>query len=426
MKKLSGIVLALILTLSITAPASANQEGPVLPEQACITVSAYYPGALSYFPEVLVSGGTDIDGTYPGWCLDADRNIYPDFKYCMTSVYSSYGTLPDGLVEQPGNMDQLNWVLNQGYTGQPSPSGGVYTYGDVQAAVWMIVDDGIPYNTISLEPWSQERADEIVASAYAGGEGYQPGCGDSLWIIIAPVYGQAVIIPLEIDCPVECGECEGGITSLTLQYNGAAPVDVTVTKKKGDDILFHDAEVNPGELFTVTNPADKHGKLGPEIKIFVNGEEYTRIHTSCSQPIGIGMVFGDFEIAGGESKDGGELCPLPPVVEGECAECKGGVTELILQYNGAAPVDVTVMKKKGNDILFHDAEVNPGELFTVTNPADKHGKLGPEIKIFVNGEEYTRVHTSCSQPIGIGMVFGDFEIAGGESKDGGVLAIIPE
>ena len=123
-------------------------------------------------------------------------------------------------------------------------------------------------------------------------------------------YGSASVEVTVIPCapPVECGPCEGGVTSLTLQYNGAGSSDVVVKAKKKDVILFDDT-VGPGEMFTVIG-ADKHGKLGPEIKIFVDGEKYTKIHTSCSQPIGIGMVFGDFEIVGGESLKGGALCPI--------------------------------------------------------------------------------------------------------------------
>lgn len=174
---------------------------PTLPAKAYMTVSAPYPDAPSYLPEILVSGGTELDGTYPGWCLDADKIIVSGVTYYNTTVHSSYAALPEGMVEQPGNMDLLNWVLNQEYVGQPSPSGGVYTYGDVQAAIWLLVDNGLPRNTTSLGSWSQERTDEIVAAAYASGEGFIPGCGDSIWIIIAPVINiQPIVIPLQIAC----------------------------------------------------------------------------------------------------------------------------------------------------------------------------------------------------------------------------------
>ena len=48
--------------------------------------------------------------------------------------------------------------------------------------------------------------------------------------------------------------------------------------------------------------------MGPFIEIWVNGVLATSIHTSCSEPIGPGLVSGDFEVVDGESLFGG---PLP-------------------------------------------------------------------------------------------------------------------
>ena len=55
---------------------------------------------------------------------------------------------------------------------------------------------------------------------------------------------------------------------------------------------------------------DKKGTLGTEIKICVDGELNTKIHTSCSKPIGPGLVSGDFKVIEGYSKEGGKLPPL--------------------------------------------------------------------------------------------------------------------
>jgi len=104
-----------------------------------------------------------------------------------------------------------------------------------------------------------------------------------------------------------CGECRGGVTELTLRYNGAtADAHVQVLQKKGE--VAFDGIVQPGETFTF-NGIDKDGKLGTEITITINGQVNTTLHTSCSKPIGPGMTSGDFEIVVGRSKDGGPLCP---------------------------------------------------------------------------------------------------------------------
>jgi len=188
-----------------------------------------------------------------------------------------------------------NWVLTDHYTNQ-------LNIGSTWLVTWVYLDEDYYGNPLDIN-----ENDDIEVMLCATGD---------MWLYFASDMGQVAFDWIELWGeealpPVECGPCDGGVTSLTLQYNGTTPDDdtpvyVEVKKKKGDEILF-DGWVAPTEMFTVTNEADKHGKLGSEIKIYVNGEEYTKIHTSCSQPIGIGMVFGDFEIVGGESLKGGTL-----------------------------------------------------------------------------------------------------------------------
>ena len=106
----------------------------------------------------------------------------------------------------------------------------------------------------------------------------------------------------------ECAECDGKVTQLTLSYNGSV-VDALIRveqKGKNGGVVFEDI-VQPGAEFTFSG-IDKNGTLGTEISIYIGGTLNTKIHTSCSQPIGIGMVFGDFEIVAGESLKGGAFC----------------------------------------------------------------------------------------------------------------------
>ena len=102
-----------------------------------------------------------------------------------------------------------------------------------------------------------------------------------------------------------CSECEGGVISLTLQYNGVNAADIMVKTKKDDVVLFH-GNVPAGGQFTFIG-AGKDDKMGPEIIILVDGAVNASIHTSCSQPIGPGLVAGDFEVVAGVSLKGGEL-----------------------------------------------------------------------------------------------------------------------
>jgi hypothetical protein len=183
-----------------------------------------------------------------------------------------------------------------------------------------------------------------------------------------------------------------------------------------------DGTVQPGETFTFSG-TEPDGKLGSEITIEVNGQVNTKLHTSCSKPIGPGLVSGDFEVVAGRSKDGGPLCPLPgPDVP--CGGCRGGVTSLTLRYNGStANAHIQVFQKK--DRIVFDGTVQPGETFTFSG-TEPDGKLGSEITIEVNGQVNTKLHTSCSKPIGPGLVSGDFEVVAGRSKDGGPLCPMAE
>ena len=161
-----------------------------LPDQ--VTIVLAFPGGDSYF-NVTISGGTIIDGVFDGFCIDTDHSISPGTTY-IANVYSSYETLPMGLVEFPENLDLVNYILNQNWYGQTSPSGGTYTYGDIQRAIWALIEDN--QSTAGIGPWSQARVDEILADAYANGEGFIPGCGEYIAIVLAPIGGQQPLIVL--------------------------------------------------------------------------------------------------------------------------------------------------------------------------------------------------------------------------------------
>ena len=107
---------------------------------------------------------------------------------------------------------------------------------------------------------------------------------------------------------IECNNCEGRITSLTLRYEGETETAVKVIQQKGDNAF--EQSVAPEEEFEFYGTED--ATLGTEISIYTDDMLNVTIHTSCSQPIGTGMKFGDFVIVEGYSKEGGPLGP------GEC------------------------------------------------------------------------------------------------------------
>ena len=229
--------------------------------------------------------------------------------------------------------------------------------------------------------------------------------------------------PILVDSPVSedcstfqaCKPCKGKVTQLTMQYRGSETAYIAVDQSKVKSSIF-EGFVQPGDTFTV-NGQDK-GTLGTEISVYVDVEDLdttiTKIHTSCSQPIGPGMAFGDFLVLEGYSKDGGLLCPQEP--SDNCA-CEGKVTVLEFQILDP-PHSIQVFQK--SIPLTLDYKDNDPTRFTIKG-IDKNGTMGTEIVIVVDGVAIN-LHTSCSRPIGIGMPVGDYlVITDGYSLTGGKL-----
>ena len=114
----------------------------------------------------------------------------------------------------------------------------------------------------------------------------------------------------------ECGVCLGKVTRLTLRYLGTTTdAQIQVFAKKGMLVeeVFNGVVQPDGSFELVGLPTGTpgfSGTLGTEIEIFVDGVSQTVIHTSCSLPVGPGLISGDFEVMAGFSQQGGALCPV--------------------------------------------------------------------------------------------------------------------
>ena len=276
---------------------------PTLPElvRACTTAK---PGTESYFLVDIASGdlaGVDI----PTWCVDVDKTLGVE---CFDAkVYSSYGSFPLDEFENPGNFDLVNWILNQNFISQG------YTFGHIQWAIWELIDDkncvscsfltNPRDNWLITDPNDVVKGQEIVDAAKAAGDGFEPGAGQNLAIILIPTDDtkQSIIIPYPLECEPEipCEPCDGKVTKLTLQNNGSDAL-IRVAQKKDDVTVFED-NVTSGASFSFSG-TDKNGTLGTEIIIYVDGVEHARIHTSCSQPIGPGLISGILMFLDGKSQ----------------------------------------------------------------------------------------------------------------------------
>jgi Ca2+-binding RTX toxin-like protein len=146
-------------------------------------------GSDSYFDVNIINGGFLTGSDYDAWCVDADTLISMNQVYTGL-VYSSYDTIPSGLVERPENLDLVNWILNQDFVSKG------YSKNDVKLAIWDLVE--------SDRPTSDIKAKEIVDQAIKEGEGYTPTPEGKIGLIINPIdnignnIAQVIITPIPI------------------------------------------------------------------------------------------------------------------------------------------------------------------------------------------------------------------------------------
>ncbi|MCE2612396.1 hypothetical protein LVD13_05380 [Flavobacteriaceae bacterium D16] len=182
-----------------------------LPDMAdfCTTVQ----GPDSYLNISIAEG--PLAGDYEAWCIDNDASISINSCYNGASLYSSTGMLPEGEYEYPENFDKVNYLLNQSIVGEACPSGGVYTYGDLQMAIWMLLDDITTGSTAGLGDYSEDCVNNLLTFAEEG-EGFTPDCGDIVGVIVDGDGIQPLIIPF----PLECAPCDETIWAVGCDFPG--------------------------------------------------------------------------------------------------------------------------------------------------------------------------------------------------------------
>jgi hypothetical protein len=186
-----------------------------LPETVVMKIDYPVWGSASYLKTTITEGGL-LNGTYNSWCIDADNVIYNNTDY-LVKVISSYDPefINQDLVEKPQNMAMVNWIINQNFPGKTAPDLSVYTYGDVQRAIWELLDDDISES--GLGSWSQERVRSIITAAATGGSGFMPQCGEQIAVILSPVdiikpfqitATQIILTEFPSACQPVCGKSE--------------------------------------------------------------------------------------------------------------------------------------------------------------------------------------------------------------------------
>ncbi len=315
---------------SADAECEADLEGLAasLPESVNLRTTAN-PGDDAYFNFEILD--TNLSGTnLKGWCGDVDGYLEVEGPYEF-NVYSSYEDFPaEGNFENPQNFPLVNWIMNQDFIGKVSPiSGETYTYGMVQWAIWELLDDqncraclyltgdvdnGWQLNSAALEAVAME----IVDAAIENGQDYVPGCGEQVALIYIAKERNALnqiiqsVIQM-VDVPSkeeECDDCTGDVDQLTMEFDWHYAKRVRIYQKKENTcygVKVFDKVLQPGEEFSIEG-VNHDGSFGKYIYIYIGNCYYTKIKTNCYLNIGPGYEKGVFNVIGGTSTHGGELC----------------------------------------------------------------------------------------------------------------------
>jgi len=405
--------------------------------------------------------------------------------------------VPQTFVFAPSDEPRVASIpLQVGSVGDQRPNLTEITVGETVNSFFNLFSsmDGSEWDSVILEVPVPAGETEVTINLLSQSDGSDNNPASMAWV--------AAGIAIQDLPPVdECGDCDGKVTELTLQYTGDSATFVTVEQKR-EGVIF-EGTVSPDEVFTIFG-VDKKGTLGTEITLSTDcdrddddcdkdrdgdcddddkrrgrgnddddcdkdrdgdcddddrGDKQceSKIHTSCSEPIGPGAVFGDFLVVSGHSRNGGMLCPVdgsgggdpdeedddadfcdlgkPAALEllytgdtcaasshaqdGDSVECEG-------RLNGQDEVFIIVSDKNNP---FHRrarwwfaGDVSIGEEFTVDAASAGANRLKGNTYVFIYDRNDSLIqsvefHTSCSEPLQPGDQFGAVQLVGFSSED---------
>lgn len=182
MKKPTLILAVLMLASFATAAPTLN-----LPT-GDVTMFITHPGAQSYWGVAFsgIGGGYDIhDGTYIGWCADADTTIGAGSH--QTKLYSIYETLPSHA--QNENWTKINYMVDKYRDGGYSCA----TKYEIQTLIWSYLG----YDAV----WGSPNAacmDSIRSDVDLNGDAFEPGSGDVVAVLCDTADGKKQLIFIEL------------------------------------------------------------------------------------------------------------------------------------------------------------------------------------------------------------------------------------
>ncbi|MHC4993211.1 MAG: DUF7467 domain-containing protein, partial [Planctomycetota bacterium] len=256
-------------------------------------------------------------------------------------------------------------------------------------------------------------------------------------------------------------ECNGDASDaddppFSIIYTGKKKARVRVQPSSG---------IEDGDIFRVSATGYK-SLMSQTPLLIADGdsiEQSIEIHTSCSQPLACGDVFGSLTLVGFQTKDGQDvICdPEPdPIFADSCEcplappgpHCTDKLEELQLAYIGdlagngdpgcednvtndqdgqgtctgddltEEPVSVTILTDPTNISADPASGITEPSVFSIQKEVNGWVKeLPSEIQFEATdgvGTQTVTIHTSCSRPLNLGDRFGNFVVFGLDRGDG--------
>jgi len=238
----------------------------------------------------------------------------------------------------------------------------------------------------------------------------------------------------------DCKDYNGG-------PDGAATVTICITDKENRDLFSDDVDLNDS-FIVYAQKEDKNGLKKFESDMFYTIKDASsgdvlqegKLHTSCSQPLIIGDIFGSLEFYGTDGPCRATCCDgtSKPIVltfrytGGDCddsdnyqatdkAKCEGDAED-------TATVHILVGDNDnfdGGTRIYFDGNVNLNDTFDVKASNANEDKFENQTYYEIRTTGGTVLmsgtfHTSCSQPLLLGDTYGALHLEGcSDGTDGG-------
>lgn len=150
----------------------AESKQSAYPIGGTVSYMVQFPGGDSYF-NAYINGMGPLDA----WCIDYGRSISPGTTYTNCEL-RSLNDQDLGIVDREENLGYASWILNQDWSLYPE-----YSWKEIQAALWKLIDDNPPVNSGGGISWDEAKALEIVDMALSNGSGYSADSFEGLVLL---------------------------------------------------------------------------------------------------------------------------------------------------------------------------------------------------------------------------------------------------